>query len=80
MTIVSSKKQLILERRRIGQNIHNIRKSKNLTLKKLSEISHVRINLLDQYEIGKNQIRIEMIAQIAKSLDTTLRDLMLNDL
>jgi len=76
---ISSKRQLVLERRRIGRNIHNARNNKHLTLKKLSEDIHVGVDLLDRYEIGKNQIRIEMIAKIAKSLDVTLRDVLLED-
>jgi hypothetical protein len=42
---ISSRRQLILTRRRIGQNIHNIRKRKNLTLKKLSKIAVIGENL-----------------------------------
>ena len=79
MTILSSRRQLILERRRIGRNLHNARKKQNLTLKNLSEKINVRTDLLDRYEIGKNQIGIEMVARIAKSLDVTLRDVLLSD-
>ncbi len=77
--IVSSRRQLIIERRRIGRNIHEARRGKALTLKKLSKILSVKEDLLDRYEIGKNEIRIEMIARIAKSLDVTLKELMLRD-
>jgi DNA-binding transcriptional regulator YiaG len=75
-TTISSRRQLVLMRRRIGQNIHNIRKRKKFTLEKLSKISVVGTNLLDQYEIGKNHINLEKIAIIAKSLDATLEDVM----
>jgi transcriptional regulator with XRE-family HTH domain len=69
------KNKFIKLRRSIGQNIYNIRSQKRITMNSLSKQAEINLNLLDQYEIGKNKITLEAIAKIASSLNITLVDL-----
>lgn len=64
----------------IGQNIHNIRCKKKLTLKKFSRLTGISINLLDQYELGKNHIHLNELVRIASALNTKIEFLMQSDI
>ena len=72
--MIDNRKELREIRKNIGQNIHDIRKKKRMTLKKLSKLSHIRVNLLDQYEIGKNQIGLNSMMNIANSLEIFMKE------
>jgi transcriptional regulator with XRE-family HTH domain len=61
-------------RRNIGQNIYDVRKSKRMTLRRLSNLSNISIQLLDQFELGKNQISTQSLMSIAKSLEVSMYD------
>ena len=69
--MIDNKRQFREIRKNIGQNIHNIRKKKRMTLKKLS---HISVNLLDRYEIGKNQIGLNSLMNIANALKVSMRE------
>jgi transcriptional regulator with XRE-family HTH domain len=60
----------------IGQNIHAARLKQKMTLKKLSHLSGVPEDKLDQYELGKNEIRLDQLLKIACSLEMRVRELM----
>jgi transcriptional regulator with XRE-family HTH domain len=49
----------------IGQNIHTARLKQKMTLRTLSKKSDVPEYLIDQYELGKNQIGLEQLLRIA---------------
>lgn len=49
----------------IGQNIHTARTGQKMTLRKLSRLSGVPEHKLDQYELGKNEIRLEELLKVA---------------
>lgn len=68
--MIDNKREFREIRKNIGQNIHNIRKRKRMTLKKLS---HISVNLLDQYEIGKNQIGLNSLMNIANALKVSMK-------
>ena len=72
--MIDNRKEFREIRKNIGQNIHDIRKKKRMTLKKLSKLSHISVNLLDQYEIGKNQIGPNSMMNIANSLEVSMRE------
>ncbi len=59
----------------IGQNIHGVRMSKKMTLRKLSELSGISMNLLDFYEMGKFEIRLNELYRISCALDVELEKL-----
>jgi transcriptional regulator with XRE-family HTH domain len=53
----------------IGQDIHNARIKQKITLRKLSQRSGIPEHLLDQYELGKNDITLEEWLKIACALN-----------
>lgn len=59
----------------IGQNIHRQRAKQKLPLKKLAHLTGVSEMLLDHYELGKNEIRLDEMLKIACALDVKLETL-----
>ena len=53
----------------IGARIHYLRVQKRETLHHLSLITGISSNKIDQYELGKNEISIEALLQLACGLD-----------
>lgn len=53
----------------IGRNIHDARVKRKIVLAKLAEISGVREDLIDRYELGKNEIRLDELLRIACAPD-----------
>ena len=49
----------------IGRNIHNARVERKLVLRKLATASGVSEDLIDRYELGKNEIRLDELLRIA---------------
>ncbi|MBI1276238.1 helix-turn-helix domain-containing protein [bacterium] len=62
------RQQLRQLRRTIGQNIHQARTQKRLTLRQLSRATGIPEHKLDQYELGKNEISIEELISIEHHL------------
>lgn len=62
-------------RANIGQNIHRHRAKQKMPLKKLARLSGVSERLLDHYELGKNEIRLDELLKIACALEVELREL-----
>jgi ribosome-binding protein aMBF1 (putative translation factor) len=58
------RQQLRQLRRIIGENIRHARTQKRMTLRQLSRTTGIPEHLLDQYELGKNEISIEEIIKI----------------
>jgi len=75
--MIDNKKEFKEIRRTIGQNMYNLRKRKRMTLKKLSQLSSIGVNMLDQYELGKNQIALHSLRNIAKALEVSMHDLLI---
>lgn len=60
----------------IGQNIHKARSGRKMTLEKLSRLSSVSENLIDQYELGKYEIRLNELYRISCALEMDVAKLM----
>lgn len=55
-------------RRQCGANIHRARAARRLTLRKLSQLSGVPEWRIDQYELGKGEIKLEDMLRLACAL------------
>lgn len=60
----------------IGQNIHQHRAKQKMPLKKLARLSGVSEQLLDHYELGKNEIGLDELLKIACVFDIKVDALM----
>jgi len=60
----------------IGQNIHRHRSQQRLPLKKLAQLTGISEQLLDQYELGKDEIRLDTLLKIACALRVPVVELM----
>lgn len=56
----------------IGSNIHNHRVRQKMPLQKLSKLSSIPENLIDLYELGKYEIRLEQLFRISCALKVDL--------
>jgi len=59
----------------VGNNIHRLRRGKKLTLKKLARETAIFEELLDQYELGKNELRLRELIKIACILEVEVAEL-----
>lgn len=55
-------------RRQIGENIHIIRKQRKIPLKKLSRLSQLNADIIDQLEIGKGELNLMHLIRLAIAL------------
>ena len=60
----------------IGQNIHRLRAEQKMPLQKLARVSGVPEHLLDHYELGKGDIRLEELLRIACALGVGVEGVM----
>lgn len=60
----------------IGRNIHQRRCEQRLTLRKLSRLTGIAEDLLDHYELGKNEIALDEMLKIACALCVPMTELM----
>lgn len=60
----------------IGRNIHRHRSQQKLPLKKLAWLTGISELLLDQYELGKDEIRLDEMLKIACALRVPVVELM----
>lgn len=59
----------------IGNNIHNHRLRQKMPLRKLSQLSRVSEHMLDCYELGKHEIRLEELLKISRVLNVQVEKL-----
>jgi transcriptional regulator with XRE-family HTH domain len=59
----------------IGQNIHRLRAERKLTLSHLSSLTGVPALLLDHYELGKNEIKLDEVLKIACAMNVRFDEL-----
>lgn len=59
----------------IGYNIHRLRAERKLTLSHLSSLTGVSVLLLDHYELGKNEIRLDEMLKIACAMKVRFEEL-----
>jgi transcriptional regulator with XRE-family HTH domain len=52
----------------IGQNIHALRAQQKMPLRKLSRLSGLPEDRLDQYELGKDEVGVDDLLRIACAL------------
>ena len=62
----------------IGQNIHRHRAEQKMPLKKLARLSGVSEQLLDHFELGKNEIALDELLKIACALEIRMQELIEN--
>ncbi|HRJ12498.1 MAG TPA: helix-turn-helix transcriptional regulator [Alphaproteobacteria bacterium] len=55
-------------RRSIGANIWRARQRRRMTIKKLSQLSGVPEWRIDQYELGKNEIKLDDLLRLSCAL------------
>lgn len=63
-------------RHTIGQNIHQQRRRRNMSLAKLARKTNLPENTIDDYELGKHNMRIDYLLRIANTLNTNIIQLM----
>lgn len=64
-----------MDEKRIGENIQNLRRRNNITLKELAEVVGVAYPTLSLYENGKSTPKIATLKKIADALNTTVATL-----
>ena len=57
------------EAQRLGSEIREVRKARNLTLKQLSELTSCSAAYLSRIELGTARISVELLNEISKALD-----------
>jgi len=57
--------------KRIGENIRNARKNKNLTIETLSELAGISESFLGTVERGESSISIDTLTNLCKVLDVS---------
>lgn len=62
----------------LGRNITEVRRKKRMSRLKLSELSGLHTQYLLDVEAGRKNLGIYMVAQIARSLDIPLSELIQN--
>lgn len=62
-------------RRTIGSNIHALRLERGVTLHRLSLLTGISIELLDQFEMGKNEIALRELLKISCVLGVEVGDI-----
>jgi len=60
----------------IGQNIHHHRSQQKLPLRKLARLTSINESRLDQFELGKNEIRMDELLKIACALEVEIGNLL----
>jgi transcriptional regulator with XRE-family HTH domain len=60
----------------VGLTVRDLRLNRNLTLRKLSDNSHVSLTFLHEVETGKKNASNDVLEAIAKGLDVTTAQLM----
>jgi transcriptional regulator with XRE-family HTH domain len=59
----------------IGRNINKQRLKQQMSLRKLVQLSGISEYLLDQYELGKNEIHLDKILKISFALEVEIEKL-----
>jgi hypothetical protein len=63
----------------IGRNIHHHRSKKKIPLHRLAKLTSLSEHLIDHYELGKNEIRLDHLLRIACAINVGLKDLLRDD-
>lgn len=64
----------------IGESVRKIRKMRGMTQRELARIINVKPNTLCQYELGKSEISLSVLMEIAEALNCSINDLIYGDL
>ena len=59
----------------IGQNIQHYRVHHKMPLRKLARITRINESRLDQFELGKNEIRLDELLKIACALGAEIEEM-----
>ena len=62
----------------IGRNIRARRTAQKLTLRKLARLTSIDEHRIDQFELGKNEIRLDELLKLACVLEVEVGEMMLN--
>ncbi len=60
----------------IGSNIRRLRSERRMTLERLERLSGVRHWRIDQYELGKHEIRLKDMLKLACAFKVEVSDLL----
>lgn len=60
----------------IGRNIHHHRNRQKIPLRRLAKLASLPEALIDHYELGKNEIRLDHLLRLACALNVGLKDLL----
>ncbi len=63
----------------IGHNIHHHRRKQKIPLPRLAKLTSLPELLIDHYELGKNEVRLDHLLKIACALNVDLVALMKDD-
>jgi transcriptional regulator with XRE-family HTH domain len=61
----------------IGNNIHSLRVKRKMPLSKLAQLTGMPERLLDQYEMGKNEIHLNALFKISCALEVGIEKLVI---
>lgn len=64
---------------RLGKRVRHLRQSKNLTQEKLAELSGISGKYVGDLERGEANVSIQVLEQVATSLQVTISDLLDNE-
>lgn len=67
----------IMDQRKIGKFIAELRKSKKLTQQQLAQKLYVDRTTVSKWELGQNTISVEMLLQIAYVFDVSINELII---
>ncbi len=69
-------KELRELRRALGENIHRMRVTRQMTLHECADKAHIYPQTLDYYEMGRRQLDLDMLAILAAVFGVKLAELL----
>ena len=67
--------RVIIDNKKIGENIKNLRSKNNMNLDELSSVTGIEKNILINYELGKKQLNIKNLIILCNYFRIKIDDL-----
>ena len=67
--------RVIIDNKKIGENIKNLRLENNMNLDELSSVTDIAKNILINYELGKKQLNIKNLIIVCNYFKIKIDDL-----
>ena len=67
--------RVIIDNKKIGENIKNLRLENNMNLDELSSVTGIAKNILINYELGKKQLNIKNLIIVCNYFKKKIDDL-----